>query len=225
MKTVLLMRHAKSAWGDPALDDFDRPLAARGRGAGPAMAAHMVALGLSPDHVICSAAVRCVETWTLMAPLFEGDIPVAADEALFHASPGGLLAALRAAPGDAARLLLIAHSPGIESLAAAPSGPQSDREAYARPTATLPTAALARAAPPAGEPASLPSTEDRLCTCRTQEPESDRAGIQIQRIIQQRSQGCLLILGKRLAAESITAEVGVTLPVQYGAQEQGQDAI
>ena len=143
MKTVLLMRHAKSAWGDPALDDFDRPLAARGRGAGPAMAAHMGALGLSPDHVICSAAVRCVETWTLMAPLFEGDICVTVDEALFHASPGGLLAALRAAPGDAARLLLIAHSPGIETLAAALSGPQSDREAYARLTAKFPTAALA----------------------------------------------------------------------------------
>ena len=92
------MRHAKSAWGDPILDDFDRPLAARGRGAGPAMAAHMEALGLSRDHVICSAAVRAVETWTLMAPLFEGDIPMAVDEALFLASPGGLLAALRAAP-------------------------------------------------------------------------------------------------------------------------------
>jgi phosphohistidine phosphatase len=143
MKTVLLMRHAKSAWGDPILDDFDRPLAARGRGAGPAMAAHMEALGLSPDHVICSAAVRAVETWTLMAPLFEGDIPMAVDEALFHASPGGLLVALRAAPGDAARLLLIAHSPGIETLAATLGGPQSDREAYARLCAKFPTEALA----------------------------------------------------------------------------------
>ena len=143
MKTVLLLRHAKSAWDDYSLDDFDRPLAARGRGAAPRMAAHMRDLGLAPDHVLCSAAVRALETWSLMAPLFEGDIPVSSDEALFHAGPRGLLAALRAGPDGAARLLLIAHSPGIETLAAALSGPRSNQEAYARLRAKFPTAALA----------------------------------------------------------------------------------
>ena len=143
MKTVLLMRHAKSAWDDAALADFDRPLAARGRAAGPRMAAHMLGLGLTPDHVICSAAVRAVETWSLMAPLFGRDIAMASDEALFHAGPRGLLGALRKAPGHADTLLLIAHSPGVESLAAALSGPDSDREAYGRLGAKFPTAALA----------------------------------------------------------------------------------
>lgn len=143
MKTVLLMRHAKSAWDDPSLGDFDRPLAPRGRRAAPRMASHMRDHGLTPDHVICSAAVRALETWALMAPLFERDIPMANDEALFHAGPRGLLAALRASSREAGTLLLIAHSPGIEGLAAELIGPQSDGEAYGRLRAKFSTAALA----------------------------------------------------------------------------------
>ena len=143
MKSVLLMRHAKSAWDNPSLDDFQRPLAVRGRDAATRMAAHIRDQGLTPDTVICSAAVRAVETWTLMAPLFDGDIPMVDDEALFHAGPRGLLAVLRAHSGGADKLLLIAHSPGIEGLAAALTGPGSDREAYARLCAKFPTAALA----------------------------------------------------------------------------------
>ena len=90
-----------------------------------------------------SAAVSAVETWTLIAPLFERDIPMAEDKALFHAGPQGMLAVLRASSGGADKLLLIAHSPGIEGLAAALTGPGSDREAYARLCAKFPTAALA----------------------------------------------------------------------------------
>ncbi len=143
MKTVLLMRHAKSAWDDPSLQDFDRPLAPRGRAAAPRMAAYMLDEGLAPDRVVCSAAVRALETWTLMAPLFGDDIPVAEDEALFHCGPRQLLDVVRASPADADRLLLIAHSPGIESLATALIGPGFDRRAYERLCAKFSTAALA----------------------------------------------------------------------------------
>lgn len=143
MKTVLLMRHAKSAWDNPTLADFDRPLAPRGRAAAPRMAAYMRDEGLAPDRVICSAAVRALETWTLMAPLFGGDIPVAEDEALFHCGPHAMLAALREAPREADKLLLVAHSPGIESLAVALTGPDPDRRAYERLCAKFSTAALA----------------------------------------------------------------------------------
>ena len=143
MKTVLLMRHAKSSWGDLSLDDFQRPLAPRGREAAPRMAAYMRDQGLTPDHVICSAAVRAVETWEMMAPLFGDEIPRTSDDALFHAGPRGLLDGLRRCPEDAGGLLLIAHSPGIESLAVALTGPDSDRDAYGRLCAKFPTAALA----------------------------------------------------------------------------------
>lgn len=143
MKTVLLMRHAKSAWDDPSLDDFHRPLAPRGRDAAPRMAAYLRDAGLTPDYAICSAAIRALETWTLMAALFEREIPLASDEALFHAGPDGMLAALSASPGSAGKALLIAHSPGIEGLAATLTGPGSDRQAMARLRAKFPTAALA----------------------------------------------------------------------------------
>ena len=143
MKTVLLMRHAKSSWSDLSLEDFQRPLASRGREAAPRMAGYIRDQGLTPDYVICSAAVRAVETWELMAPLFERDIPMESDEGLFHAGPYALLDALRRCPEDSDRLLLIAHSPGIENLAIALSGPGFDRQAYGRLCAKFPTAALA----------------------------------------------------------------------------------
>ena len=143
MKTVLLMRHAKSSWSDLSLEDFQRPLASRGREAAPRMAGYIQDQGLTPDYVICSAAVRAVETWELMAPLFDRDVPMESDEGLFHAGPQGMLAALRGSPDDTDNTLLIAHSPGIEGLAAALTGPESDREAFARLRAKFPTAALA----------------------------------------------------------------------------------
>lgn len=143
MKTVLLMRHAKSSWGDLSLEDFQRPLAPRGLAAAPRMAAYMRDQGLSPDYVICSAAVRAVETWESMAPLFGDEIPMTSDEGLFHAGPHALLEALRRCPEDRGRLLLITHSPGIENLAVALTGPGFDREAYGRLCAKFPTAALA----------------------------------------------------------------------------------
>ncbi len=143
MKTVLLMRHAKSSWGDPALEDFQRPLAPRGREAAPRMASYNRDQGLTPDYVICSAAVRAVETWEMMALMFDRDVPMESDEGLFHAGPRALLDALRRCPEDSDRLLLIAHSPGIENLAVALIGPDFDREAYGRLCAKFPTAALA----------------------------------------------------------------------------------
>ena len=68
---------------------------------------------------------------------------LASDKALFHAGPYGMLAALSASPESAGKALLIAHSPGIEGLAAVLTGPGSDRRAMARLRAKFPTAALA----------------------------------------------------------------------------------
>src|SRR5262249_52446572 len=58
MKTLHLLRHAKSTWRDIGLDDHDRPLSKRGRGAARAMAKHMKRAGIEPDIVLCSTAVR-----------------------------------------------------------------------------------------------------------------------------------------------------------------------
>jgi phosphohistidine phosphatase len=143
MKTVLLVRHAKSSWDDPASGDFDRPLAPRGRKAAPRIARYMHDEGLTPELVLCSAALRAQETWALMAPAFDTDIPMELRRDLYHAAPHQLLEALREAPDEAAVVLMVAHSPGMEGLAIGLSGPGSERDAVERLTAKFPTGALA----------------------------------------------------------------------------------
>ena len=77
MKTLLLLRHAKSDWGNPSQGDFDRPLSARGREAAPLMGAYLAQQGLRPDLVLCSAAARARQTCDLVLRALGGDIPVA----------------------------------------------------------------------------------------------------------------------------------------------------
>ena len=69
MKVLYLLRHAKSSWKDPTLEDFDRPLNKRGRSAAKTMGRHLHRNGLRPDLVLCSAARRTQETWTLVSAM------------------------------------------------------------------------------------------------------------------------------------------------------------
>ncbi|MEE3099475.1 MAG: histidine phosphatase family protein, partial [Pseudomonadota bacterium] len=63
MHRLVLMRHAKSDWGDPGLGDHDRPLNDRGRRAAPRMGAWLAAQGAFPDAALLSSARRVQETW------------------------------------------------------------------------------------------------------------------------------------------------------------------
>ncbi len=143
MKTLYLLRHAKSSWDDPALDDFDRPLAPRGRAAAPRIGAFMRAAGWLPDVVLCSAARRARETWALVADALDAEIETIHTGELFHGSPFRLLTVLRRAPDSAASIALVGHSPGIENLAARLSGPGSDVAGLDLLCGKFPTAALA----------------------------------------------------------------------------------
>jgi phosphohistidine phosphatase len=62
MKTLTLLRHAKSGWDDPVARDFDRPLNPKGHRAAQAVGRYMKAIGLGFDHVVASPAVRVTET-------------------------------------------------------------------------------------------------------------------------------------------------------------------
>src|SRR5690242_1439584 len=66
-KTLILFRHAKSAWPDN-VEDHERPLAERGRKAAPVMAKWLLAKGLRPSVALVSTAKRTQETWALVAP-------------------------------------------------------------------------------------------------------------------------------------------------------------
>ena len=143
MKTLALFRHAKSDWSDPRLGDFDRPLAPRGIEAAPRMARAMKALGLAPDLVLCSEALRTRQTWDLAAPELGAAPRLVVLRSLYLASPSGLLEAIREVGPETGTLMLIGHNPGTEHLAAVLAGPGSDPKALKRMGKKFPTAALA----------------------------------------------------------------------------------
>lgn len=141
MKTLFLVRHAKSSWDHPGLRDFDRPLSARGRAAAPAMGHFMASRDWAPELVLCSTARRAQETWALLGSAFNPP-PMAIDvDELYGAGPGRMLEALRVHAGSASSAMIVAHNPGTEDLAMAlcASGPerQLDRMARKYPTCAL----------------------------------------------------------------------------------------
>lgn len=142
MRTLYLLRHAKSSWEDSSLRDHDRPLAPRGRRAAPAMGRAMRDGRMIPELVLCSTAVRTRDTWGLVAPFLGDDIPVEYDRALYGAGAATLLALVRGLPDDTLRVLLLGHNPGIGELAASlvADGPPQEVDRMVR---KFPTGALA----------------------------------------------------------------------------------
>jgi len=134
MKTLLVLRHAKSSWSDPALDDHERPLNKRGRRDAPRMGALVREHGLIPDVVVSSDAVRARLTAEAVveAARYEGEILL--DQRLYAASPDDIISLLRTVREKAESVMIVGHNPGLEELVAQLSGEPQD----------LPTAALAQ---------------------------------------------------------------------------------
>ena len=143
MKTLLLLRHAKSAWGQPGLDDHERPLNKRGEGAAEAMAEHIVHNAPRPDLILCSTAVRTRQTLApLVHRLAPPAPPIALEKGLYLASEGELLVRLRAVPEEVGTVLLIGHNEGIGELANALAD-DGEPAALGRLREKFPTGALA----------------------------------------------------------------------------------
>lgn len=142
MRQILLLRHAKSSWDDPALGDFDRPLNNRGLRNARAMAAHLRKAGLRPAVVLCSAARRTRETYDILEPALEG-IPVSFEAELYEAAKHDLLQRLRRLDDHLGSLLLIGHNPGLERLALALSDGHGEAGPLARLAEKYPTGTLA----------------------------------------------------------------------------------
>lgn len=143
MLTVSLLRHAKSDWGEPGLQDIERPLARRGAEAAPRMGAYMRKRGLVPDLVLCSAAVRTRATLALVLPELRLASPdVRYEDELYLASAGAMVARLRAIEPGPLHVLLVGHNPGMQSLALELSG-SGKREALQAIAIKFPTCGLA----------------------------------------------------------------------------------
>jgi len=141
MRTVFLLRHAKSSWDDPSLPDIERPLASRGHDAAERMGRFLRDNGLIPDAVLCSNARRAVETWELMKPSL-GSPKFHLAPNLYMASPEVIMAWLRRLQPDIASVLLIGHNPGFEDAARQLAG-DGKPKALKRLRRKYPTAALA----------------------------------------------------------------------------------
>lgn len=118
MLRLILLRHGKSGWDDPSLDDFDRPLAPRGLRNVPEMGRRLVRRGLTPELILTSTAVRALSTARAVARElgYREDRLVEAPE-LYLASPAVILAAVRQAPDSARTLMVVGHNPGLTALA------------------------------------------------------------------------------------------------------------
>ncbi len=139
MKTLTLLRHAKSSWNDPIARDFDRPLNGRGRRAARTMGREMRAQGLTFDRVLASPAVRVVETLEDVAEGYGRPLTPEFDRRIYLATPDTLLDLVQQTDEAHSSLLLVGHNPGLERLALLLSAPGEFRSEIEvkYPTATL----------------------------------------------------------------------------------------
>ncbi|MGI9106447.1 MAG: SixA phosphatase family protein [Pyrinomonadaceae bacterium] len=116
MKTLLLLRHAKSSWKEPDMRDFDRPLNERGRKAAPLIGAYLREQKLTPDLVLSSPAERARQTAALVIESAELNAELRYDERIYEASVEQLLEVVAQTGDGAGTLLLVGHNPGMEEL-------------------------------------------------------------------------------------------------------------
>ena len=137
MKTLFLLRHAKSSWDDRSLRDFDRPLNERGLKAAPLVGGLLRKRKLYPQLVICSPAERTRQTIALVLQAAGLNIEVRFDNRVYEASTAQLLDIIREIDDDVETAMLVGHNYGIENLLAHLTG-----DARHMPTAALAHIAL-----------------------------------------------------------------------------------
>lgn len=112
-RTLILLRHAKSAW-PPEVPDRSRPLAPRGRRDAPAVGRWLRQHAPPVDLVLCSPAVRARQTWQLLSAQFDEEPPVYYDDRLYGAAAEVFRTVSHELPAEASTVLLVAHNPGLE---------------------------------------------------------------------------------------------------------------
>ncbi len=143
MLTLSILRHAKSNWSDPELEDHDRPLAKRGVKAIPGVAKFIRREKLRPSLALCSDALRTRATLSLLLAELGPPAPrIVYEEALYLATPDTIRAQLAEHGGTEPHILLVGHNPGLQALALELVG-EGDYKMLAAMAREFPTAALA----------------------------------------------------------------------------------
>ncbi|MGK7389841.1 MAG: SixA phosphatase family protein [Candidatus Cyclobacteriaceae bacterium M2_1C_046] len=118
MKTLYLVRHAKSSWKDSSLDDEDRPLNKRGKRDAPKMGERLAKRNVFPDLMITSPAVRARTTCEVIADVLEypeGEIEE--NEDVYLASEGELLSLVQRCDNLWNTVMIFGHNPGFTEFA------------------------------------------------------------------------------------------------------------
>lgn len=116
MKTLYILRHAKSSWVDNSLADFDRPLNERGLNAAPFIGEVMARKGIQPEVIISSPAKRAMHTAELVKEASGSNSPIQYDERIYEASPHALKLVISQIGEKIDSAMIVGHNPGIEGL-------------------------------------------------------------------------------------------------------------
>ena len=123
MKTLTLIRHAKSNWDNPALDDVDRPLNPRGKRDAPVMGKRLADRKLDLELIVSSPAKRALTTARVIAKALAYDKEkIRTDPSVYQAEVEDLLRVIRGLPAEVDRAALVGHNPGFTDLANALTG-------------------------------------------------------------------------------------------------------
>jgi len=132
MKTLFVLRHAKSSWENPDWSDFERPLNSRGLDAARFIGSLIFERNLQPQLIVSSPAKRAKQTAVLVKEIAEVSKPVKFDERIYEASPLALFNLIREFDEKFESVLIVGHNPGFENLVRTLTG-----EAVSMPTAAL----------------------------------------------------------------------------------------
>lgn len=107
---LILTRHAKSSWADPAMEDHERPLNRRGEKSARAVGKWLKKRGYVPEVALVSSSKRTRQTWALVSKAFEPTPEVLFRDELYHAEPNAMMDELRKAPAPS--VMMVGHNPG-----------------------------------------------------------------------------------------------------------------
>jgi phosphohistidine phosphatase len=114
MKTLILVRHAKSDWSNPFLDDFDRPLNDRGKSDAPLMAGRLKNKNIFPQQILSSPSIRTLSTAEYFVSEFnDHNVEMITDMDLYHVSPDIIVEVIQKYAGNNNCIMLLTHNPAI----------------------------------------------------------------------------------------------------------------
>lgn len=115
MKTLYILRHAKSSWAEADISDFERPLNDRGRRTAPFMGRLMAGEGFQPYLILSSPAKRAKETAELVKVAGDLDAEIRYEDRIYEASPQSLRQVASEIDDAYPSAMIVGHNPGIES--------------------------------------------------------------------------------------------------------------